>query len=454
MSRDQTHRRVLGRHTIITMEDPSLPVVRFVAASAQGALNDPDGLSGQSYLSWELALRGTREKSRAQFAEQLEGLGSSLSASVGDETASIRGLCLRRQLDETLDLLREAMLEPAYGQDELDDLRGELIDDLGALTDDDASLCAVFWRRALFEGTLRSRIPGGEIADLDRIERSHLLSAHTERMVEGPLIWVFTGAITPEEAEQKVLERWPVSDHQQPARAELPIIEPGRRGRIVVVDKPERSQVQLRVGQLVMSGREEESEAFWLGSMAFGGTFTSPFNREVRDKRGWSYFASSEFRRNRRTASPMILHTAPASEDLLDCLALELELLGELASGSLPVDEIERAREYMLNRYPLSIASASDRMVPTLLAEFLGRGPESLEELPARLEALSAERIAEIMKERLSVEDTLIVMVATADRVVPGLKERFGHLPIDVIDYRAGLEREAQPATKEEAVCD
>ncbi|MEC9466616.1 MAG: pitrilysin family protein [Myxococcota bacterium] len=454
MSSPNTHKAQVGRHTIITMEDQSLPLVRFVVASPYGALSDPDGLSGETYLTWELSLRGTQGKSRAEFSRQLEGLGSSLTAAVGDETSSIRGLCLERQFDETLDLLREAMLEPAYRQQEIDDLRDELIDDLVALSDDDASLCALFWRRSLFEGTLRARIPGGERADLSRIERTHLTDAHSMRMVEGPLIWVFTGAVTPELARQKVLERWPVTDQETEPLPALPDCEAPRQGRIVVVDKPERTQVQLRVGQLVMSGLDEKSEAFWLGSTAFGGTFTSPFNTEVRDKRGWSYFASSEFRRNRRSLSPMILHTAPAVDDLLDCLALELELLGNLANGKLPVEEIERAREYMLNRYPLSIASAADRMIPTLLGELLGRPPESLFGLPERLEALSPAEVAGVMKERLNLNEVLVVMVATADKVVPGLKERFGHLDVEVIDYRDGLGSERAGAPAEEVLCD
>ena len=274
------------------------------------------------------------------------------------------------------------------------------------------------------------------------------------RMVKGPLIWVFAGAVTPELARQKVLERWPVTDQETEPLPALPDCEAPRQGRIVVVDKPERTQVQLRVGQLVMSGLDEKSEAFWLGSTAFGGTFTSPFNTEVRDKRGWSYFASSEFRRNRRSLSPMILHTAPAVEDLLDCLALELELLGNLANGELPVEEIERAREYMLNRYPLSIASAADRMIPTLLGELLGRPPESLFGLPERLEALSPAEVAGVMKERLNLNEVLVVMVATADKVVPGLKERFGHLDVEVIDYRDGLGSERAGAPAEEVLCD
>ena len=47
-----------------------------------------------------------------------------------------------------------------------------------------------------------------------------------------------------------------------------------------------------------------------------------------------------------------------------------------------------------------------------------------------------------------------MVMVATADKVMPELEKRFGHLSIDVIDYRSGLERVHDIRSAEELLCD
>ena len=62
--------------TIITIEDASLPVVRWVAAAPGGSSLDPAGKSGALSMTMDLMLRGTQHKSREVFSSHLEGLGS------------------------------------------------------------------------------------------------------------------------------------------------------------------------------------------------------------------------------------------------------------------------------------------------------------------------------------------------------------------------------------------
>ena len=100
--------------TIITIRDASLPVVRWVAAAPGGAALDPEGKSGALSVTMDLMLRGTQDKSRKVFSQKLEGLGSSLTALGGNEMALLRGRSLKRNLGETLGLMREVMLEPAF----------------------------------------------------------------------------------------------------------------------------------------------------------------------------------------------------------------------------------------------------------------------------------------------------------------------------------------------------
>ena len=112
--------------TIITIRDASLPVVRWVAAAPGGAALDGEGKSGALSMTMDLMLRGTQEKSRQIFSEKLEGLGSSLTALGGNEMAFLRGLSLKRNLNETLGLMREAVLEPAFDETEFEKLLSSL----------------------------------------------------------------------------------------------------------------------------------------------------------------------------------------------------------------------------------------------------------------------------------------------------------------------------------------
>ena len=70
------------------------------------------------------------------------------------------------------------------------------------------------------------------------------------------------------------------------------------------------------------------------------------------------------------------------------------------------------------------------------------------------LQVVVAESAAVVLVVLHHILEVLVVMVATADKVVPGLKERFGHLDVEVIDYRDGLGSERAGAPAEEVLCD
>ena len=429
--------------TIITIRDASLPVVRWVAAAPGGSSADPQGKSGVLSMTMDLMLRGTQSKSRKVFSEELEGLGSSLSALGGNEIAMVRGLSLKRNLNATLNLMREALLEPAFDPTEFETLRDETIDDIVSIPDDDGGLCGVFWRRALYGSHPLSRMPSGEIEEILNLNLDDVRKTHRAVFLEGRLLWVFSGDVTPEQSRAAVESIYSLEtprEYQKIASQEIG----GREApHIVVVDKPDRVQVQLRAGHMVLDGQHPDVDALWLGSTAFGGTFTSPLTHEVREVRGWSYFAATEFRRQRKNPSPLVMHTAPAQADLVDCLKLKWELFAGLADGKLDHEDIERARQYILGRYPLSIATASDRMVPALYLELLGKPAHDIYALPRRVEKLEAPVVSEIMQRHLDPSQLLVVMVATAKDVVDGLRSAFADATIEVRDYREGLTRPA-----------
>ena len=97
-----------------------------------------------------------------------------------------------------------------------------------------------------------------------------------------------------------------------------PTMRPGRR--LLVVDKPERTQTQILVGTMGTSPHDEDHVPLVVANAVFGGTFTSRLMREVRSKRGWSYGASARTAIDRHRQA-WIMWTFPAAEDAAPCLS-------------------------------------------------------------------------------------------------------------------------------------
>lgn len=433
------HKAQVSGTTVLTLQDKSVPVVRFALALRQGALSDPEGKSGRGRIMLELLTRGTQKQSRHDWTMALERLGSNVGASLGSEFGIVRGISLKKHLDATLALVAEALHQPAFAQSETEPLIDEVLELLRSEREDDDSLAEIFLRRALYPEHRLWRSPMGEPKDLLTLNQDDIHAAYAQHFSPQDLIVAFAGDLTPEDAAQHAQTLL-----QGFAQKAVPAPQTGEQHdpkgtRIVVVDKPERSQVQLRVGRLTITGSHAELYPLWLGVMAFGGTFTSTFTREVRDVRGWSYSAHAELVRRRILRTPMVLRSAPALADSLDCLALELDLYRGLAKGDVAPDAIDFARSYLLNRTPFEVATAADLMLPALKNELLGLPPEELWKTTEHLEAVTHQGVDQALKKHLHPEDVVVVLVASAKDVVAPLQKRFPSAQVTVVDYRDGL---------------
>ncbi|MBI5508529.1 MAG: insulinase family protein [Deltaproteobacteria bacterium] len=425
--------------TLLVIEDHSLPVVRFLVTLRPGAESDPSGQAGLTRVLMDLSLRGTTTDDRQAFNAKLEEMGSHLSAVTGTEAAMWRGITLRRHLDPTLALLADAMARPALQPDEMTPLVEEIVEGLRADRDDDETLAEIFLRRSLYEGHRLGRSPQGEIPDLQGLASDAVTAAFRERLRPGAVVAAFAGDLSVAEA-RAALQRL-VADLPKgaPVTSTLAPLPRPRGVKVVIVDKPERTQVQLRLARPALSGRDADALAFWLGVMAFGGTFTAPLLHEVRDVRGWSYTAHAGFDRLGRLVAPMVFRSAPGLEVALDCVALELDLYRKLAAGELASEAIELARSYVLNRYPLEIATSSDLLMAALRHQLIGQEPEEVFQIPARLAAIQIADVGAALRRTLDPAGVVVVMVATASAIEPAVRARFPEAEVRVVDFAEGL---------------
>ncbi|MGQ0571898.1 MAG: M16 family metallopeptidase, partial [Armatimonadota bacterium] len=85
------------------------------------------GRPGLARFVGSTLIRGTHRRSGPQIAEDLDGMGASLSAATGIETTVFLGRALADDLRPLLDIAAELLLQPAFPPDEVENVRSELI---------------------------------------------------------------------------------------------------------------------------------------------------------------------------------------------------------------------------------------------------------------------------------------------------------------------------------------
>lgn len=424
-----------GCRLIIDASD-DIPLVWFQVAIRGGSAGDPPGREGFTYHLFTLARRGAGALDRAALDEELDVLGASLSVSLERDSARLSGLCLARNLDRVVDLAADILARPRMEPVEHEKLLRETRMTLDEIRDDDSQLVARFFNRHCVPDHPYGRTVMGTEASLARIELDDVRAAHQRLVVPENLIIGVAGAVSPARA-QALAERL-VADLPGHPAPPLPAVasppEPGGR-RIVVVDKPERTQSQILLGHLGPRYGTPEALALIAIETAFGGTFTSRLMQEIRVQRGWSYGASAGLHRS-RGAHWFRMQLAPSAEVTPDALSLTWSLFEDVARNGITDEELAFAKTYLGGSLPFHLATARQRVRVAVQNELFGLPEDYARTLPAELAKLSHDEVVQAARAWLHPDSSLAVVVATAETMVPRL-EALRHDSLEVVPYDA-----------------
>jgi len=379
----------------------------------RGSLLDPKGVEGLTQLTARLMRRGPAGVSAERFDARLDALGATLSAGVGHETMRIQGSVIRRNLAPFLAEVAAILRTPGLRRKDFARLKRTTEAELVQLRDRDGALASRAFRAALFGRHRYGRPTAGTRAGVASITLD-AVRAHHARLVRAPhLVLGLAGDVTRDDAQRLVAEAFgdlPGGSTRRPAKRE-PKMKAGRR--IVLVDKPSRTQAQLVIGTLGMVVGAPDHHAMAVANTAFGGTFTSRLMHEVRSERGWSYGAYSRLGSDRQREA-WSMWTQPGAEQLVDCLRLQLALYDAWRDRGLTRDEVRRAKRYLVKSFPFDVETACKRLERKLRTAIYDLPDDWYARYPSRIRAVKRADANAAVAARLSGEDLTIGVVATA----------------------------------------
>ncbi len=406
------------------LHEPSraLPVVNLVVAFGTGAFFDPHGQEGLSRFTGRMLRRGTRGRSARELEAALDRLGGELSVEVSATTTTLHAQVIRRNLGGFVDLLAEVLGSPAFAPDEVERLRKKVLAELIEARDSDRHLAQVAFRAAMFEGHPFGRSAQGRPRTLATITPETLEAHYRGHYLRETATFGFAGDVGAQEASE-IAERLSAALPSGAAPSfDARHDPPGPRGRrLVIVDKPERSQTQILIGALGTSGHDPDHVPLLVGTAIFGGTFTSRLMREVRSKRGWSYGASARLSVE-RVRHALTVWTFPASTDAPKCVALELDLLERFVERGVTPRETAFVRNYLVRSHAFEIDTPTKRLHQALDTHTLALPADYHTSYLERVRATTAASASAAVRERISTQDLAIVVVGTASTIEAELR--------------------------------
>ncbi|VVM05322.1 M16 family metallopeptidase [Methylacidimicrobium tartarophylax] len=400
--------KVGGGFRMLSLED-SLPLQFFRAAFDGGLLFEPRGKEGICFLSTQLLLKGTRNRTAARIAREVEELGGSIAADAGNNSAGLSLEVLSDQWAPALQLFLEMLLEPAFREEEIATEKRKQLSLLQAERDDPLSIARDLVRRSLWgEHPYGGNVLGKEeslasidAADVENFLRKVLLTNRLILAGAGPVDpakWqpVIVQAMASRLGAATTLPSPPLPPRlSQPVRAERRV--PGKEQAIVEIAFPIPELVHPDQLALAVVG-ESLSD---LGSRLFV---------RVRDELGLAYFVSaSRFVGRQAGYFYFYAGTAPGKEGEVERILLE-EII-RLAEGGLSEKELERARAKLISEEKMSWQNPASIMTSSALHELVGLGWDYDERRLHRLGAMGLDEVNRVLRSYFETKGYVVGIV-------------------------------------------
>ncbi|HEV2298164.1 MAG TPA: pitrilysin family protein [Candidatus Acidoferrales bacterium] len=331
--------------------------VSLVMMSA-GTIHDPSRMPGIAQMTAAMLTQGTPTHSAQQFAQAIDSVGGSISASADDDATSADLSIVASDADFGMQLLSDAVLHPAFSDQELGRQRQQALSGLQVEYSDAGYLASAVFDRAVY-GASPYGLPGEGTPDsVKKIQRDDLVKFHDSSYAPNAALLAFAGDITPERAfalAEKYFGSWekkglPAEEAAAPA--------PLSGLHFFIVDKPDAVQTQIRVGKLGIRRDSPDYLPLLVTNRIFGGGFNSRLNTEVRVKKGLTYGAFSGFNAN-RFAGSLDAGTSTRTEATVEATKLIVDLIAKMSTGDVTPAELKFAQEYLSGVYPIQSETAA-----------------------------------------------------------------------------------------------
>lgn len=347
--------------------------------------------SAKAAVLTEALLSGTAGLSAVDIAIALQEIGGSLNVSADPDRLMVSGSALSPGLPRLLELLAEVLNSATYPADEVVGERDRLIERLRiARSQPNVIAYEALLHRMYGEHPYARQIPDSDA--VASVTAAQLRSLHKQRLVPAGSTLVVVGDLAPQRSLDRIeaaLSTW-----DTPGRAPLAPRLPGlETGPIVLLDRPESVQSNIRIGGRALPRQDPDYPAMQLANLVFGGYFSSRLVENIREEKGYSYAPHSIIDHSaggsalQLSADVATAVTAPA------LLEMRYEL-GRVATLPVGGEELDSARQYAIGTLALSVATQAG--LATTLSALLasGLGPDWLREHPLRLAAVTVDDVA------------------------------------------------------------
>lgn len=417
-------------------EQPAVSVRMIVRA---GAAQDPKGKMGLAMLTATLLDQGAGSRTAEQIADAIDFVGGLLSTGAGTDLTYVSTVVLKDSLPLAFELIADVVRRPTFSQHEIDRQRQQALSGMKVSEQDPDSVADQVIDRLIY-GFHPYGLPGnGTVESLSSITRQDIVDFHQRHFLPNNALMAVVGDVDPDEAMAGLTKVF--GDWQQGAPPALqPIDPPQPAKRVVVIDRPDAVQTEIRIGQLGIARRHSDYLVMDQAVKILGGEGANRLQQVLRSQRGLTYGASAELN-TYKSSGGIVAETDTRTEATAEVLRLAVDEFFKLQRERVHDGELEGAQAYLAGHFPLTIETPDAIATQVLNHLFYELPLEELQTYPERVRSVSPDDVQRVARSYLRPDRLAVVLVGNADAFVNDLKGvgfgEYERIPISQVDLLA-----------------
>src|SRR5438309_5122533 len=394
---------------IFLQEDHELPLIDASARIRGGSVNEPADKAGLVDVYGEVwRTGGTKSQTGDQLDDFLEVRAAKVETGGGPDSTTISFSCLKGDLDDVFKAFVDVLQNPEFRADKIDIARKAMQDAISRRNDEIGEIAhreAV--RLAYGPENPYARIP--EYSTVGAITRQDLIDWHGKYIHPNNIILGISGDFDPAAMEAKLraaFESWP----RDPALPKDDIqFAPAKPG-YYLIPKEDVNQSNIRMVAMGTTRDNPDYYAISVFNEAFGGGFSSRLFNDIRTKRGLAYGVGGGIGTNFGHPGILQISMGTKSQSTVEAVQAVDEDVTNLTKEPITEDEIQRAKDAILNAFIFRLDSPDKILSERMTYEYYGYPPDWLDKYQAEVKKVTAADVKRVAGKYLH-KDQLAVLV-------------------------------------------
>lgn len=416
---------------ILYVNDEKLPYISLSMMIQSGFANDPKDQTGLTSAVFELLNKGTTTKSATQIASEIDQLGAQYDANVTADYSMVSLEGLSWQEDKLLSIFSSLILNPKYDASEVNRYKAKVMAIIQQRLDQISYLASEKFEEFYYKSHPYSQRDIGSLEDIKKLTPD-LILAQYKKIVIPNNAWLIVVGKYSSDIESKIEKSFGSWKSEPMTQTVFPPIEPIKGRQILLVNKPDAAQAEIRVGHAGTDRKDPAHVATNIANSILGQGFTSRLVDRIRDKLGLTYSIGSgtDFRLH---GSLFVIHTFTRLPKVGEALSEIYKVSDEFYKDGITKTELELAQNYMIGVFPSLVETAEKTAYNLMILRIFGVSDDYLLNYQKNVAKVTLSEVNATIKKNFNPENLKVVIVAPKDKVLSQLK---GLGTIEVIEAK------------------